>query len=264
MAILRTDQLVRQVRKKLDELPAEENFWSNEELLDYLNEGLAEVWQTVREAQRDWFVKTIRSTDSPLTITSREYDPALLTVLAGRDSNLLPPDFDQLVLLEEIPPTLAQELSPSGSTRRGATFIFTQLADTNFRERFGEPGLLEGLVYFVHIERRHEGAFLVFAPAPRVSASIPVVLKYIAQAPTLTLKDTFETAAVTEPMIAAVRAFMKYMAVSKLEDNDFVVRAAGEWERKRLLTLRSAGPNQARDPEHVIGWMENELLEDWS
>jgi len=255
MAILTVTQLIRQARMKLDELPSEQNFWSNTELLEYLNEGLEEVWQTVREAQEDWFVRTIQSTDDSFYINGQEYDPANLAVLSDRAANLLPSDFDQLLLFEELP--------SSEGTRLGASFLFQKQNSPGFRDLWGVAATTGGLEYYISIERRTGGAYLVFSPTPRPTSTVPVVLKYIMQAPALGIGDTFETAALTLPMLSAVKAFIHLRAVEKLEDNDYIARAQNRWEQKKLLALRSAGPNQTRDPVVVLGFMEDELMEEW-
>lgn len=249
------ERFLGRVRERLNEpFDPEGNFWKQHELLDYLNEGLREVWQVIREAHEDWFVRTIRSTDGKLTIAGRDYDPSFLRMQTGRTELLLPPDFRELRLLEPLQPD-DPEAQP-----QVLFFQFTGLSMRIFREGAGRQVHENTTTYKAAIERRTTGAVIVLSVVPNLVPSRDLVLKYVAFPPKLEFASTLELVGFEEDQLDAVLAFCLFRAHSKPGgDPQDKADAAGEWERKRVLALRGAGPRQTRDPEVVNGFMEDEL-----
>ena len=66
---------LNRARLRLDqELDNQTNFWSDAEMLEYMNEGMREVWQSVRENHQNWFMRQVTSRDGVLTIGSKNVD----------------------------------------------------------------------------------------------------------------------------------------------------------------------------------------------
>lgn len=247
------------VRKRLDEeLDEDTNFWSDTELLEYANEGVREVWQTVREAHENWFLRTLRSDLGNVPIRGEAYDTSLLAMQSERDEVPLPGDFFELRLLESIP--------NADTNFRRASFVQTDLSDPMFRSRILETSdtslsTANDSMFFYDIEQRASGPYLVFATVPRLDDSIGVILKYVQDAVELTADGTFEDSAFTRQMVDAVISYTVYKAREKEGNQGPLSIAGAEWERKRTVALRVAGPRQTRDPVITQGVWDNEY--DW-
>src|SRR5262245_54892417 len=99
--------LVEEVRQDLDEPfagpPDTTNFWSQQELVRYINGGLRQVWQICRNDKgSEWFVRKMTSADPPLTIFGQEYSPSAFRGVSGRTELILPPDLGELLFLEPV------------------------------------------------------------------------------------------------------------------------------------------------------------------
>lgn len=235
--------LIRRARRRLDEpLDPGTNLWADSELIEAMNEGLREVWQTIREAHEDRFVRTLHSTDGVINLATRDYDTALLGVAEGRDEIVLPPDFHELLLFEDEDARL--------------TFDHARLAHPNFRENAVRTSNSSGTCFYYNIEWRDGMAVMVFAPSPQVVAS--TVIKYVQAVRDMRKDETFENTGFEPFMLDAVLAFIKYRALSKTDDVQAVTLAQSEWESKRTFALRACGPRQSRDPEVVQGIYEEE------
>lgn len=251
-------ELITRARNRLnEELDTGTNLWSDTELLEYLNEGVREVWQTVRESHENWFIRSIRSdAGASIPIRGRAYDPTLLQLQSGRDEIILPPDFFELRLFEAVP-------QQTDATIRRAVFLKADLSAPAFRDRVLDTTNESTQIYFYDIEQRSSGPVMVFAGIPVLDQSIDVIIKYVADAPEMQTGDSFEDTGFTKQMVDAVLSFMVYKAREK-EQGDVTPEqalkmAAGEWERKRTVSLRGAGPRQTRDPEVVQGYLEDDL-----
>lgn len=243
---------LRRCRQRLDEpLDPEGNFWSDEELLEYANEGAREVHTTLRETSENWFIRTIKSTDGKTTINGREYDPAVLQFRSGRNEMVLPPDFHELLALETVP--------AADGTRSPVAFHFERLTDNAFRENFLAEARSVAARFFYEIERRVDGAVLVFSPTPGIDETVELCVKYVQSPPELTKTMTFEDTGFEPFMLDAILAYVLWAARGKEEDGGAAATAAaGRWEGKRIHAERAAGPRQRRDAEYVEGFLEND------
>ena len=241
-------------RERLNEpFDPEGNYWKQHELLDYLNEGMREVWQTLREAHESWFLRTLRSDQKNVIIAGRAYDTTLFQMQNERNELLLPPDFRELRLIEPVQPD-----DPEAQPQQ-LIFAFAPLSSRWFRDGSGRKVHENQAHYWYDIERRATGAVLVLSQVPNLTAPRDLVLKYIAAPPKLQFASTFDVVGYEEDQLDAVLAYIIYRARQKENDPDTVAVAAQDWERKRLLALRAAGPRQSRDPEVVNGEFEDEL-----
>lgn len=244
-----------EVRRRIDEeLDPSTNFWKDTELVELMNEGCREVWQTIREAHEDRFVRTLRSTDGSVNLAGRDYDTGLLTMKDGRGEIILPPDFHELLLFEMKPPD-------DGHVIRRYAFQHADLASRNFRENVMFVSSTASTVYFYNIEWRDGMAVMVLVPTPQLDTeSMPTQMKYVQAPRELTKTDTFENTGFEPFMLDAVKAYVKWSALSKGEgvDPNAITRALNAWEEKRLFALRACGPKQSRDPVLVEGPYEEE------
>lgn len=245
--------LLRRFRRRLDEpLDPDTNFWADSELLEYVNEAQREVWQTIREAHEDRFVRTIRSVDGIVNIAGRDYDTSLLAVKANRGELVLPPDFHELLLFETEPQT--------DGTVKQFTFEFARFAMHGFRENILRVANPASSVHYYNIEWRNGMAVIMLVPAPIVDMPLGTIIKYV-QAPQDMKKDqSFEDTGFEPFMLDAVLAYAKYLAYSKPEavDTAATQKAYKAWEDKRTFALRACGPRQTRDAEVIEGVYEEE------
>ena len=244
--------LLSRVRERLDEaLDPETNFWTDHELTEYTNEGLREVHQTMREAHESWFVRTLRSDAGLVGIAGRTYDTERLAFQTGRNEIPLPPDFAELRLLETIPTSddSVDSLNFENRPVEHPDFRVNAMAESNQNSR----------VYYYALEHRTDGWWLIFSPIPTLETARVLVIKYIQAPPEVTKAMTFEDTGFEPFMLDAVIAYTVMRAREKEGDTDGIALAGNDWERKRTFALRAAGPKQTRDPEVVIGFLEDEI-----
>ena len=86
------------VRANLDEATAA--FWTNAQLLIYLNRSKNRVWREVRKLKEDFFLIQRTSTDGALTILGESYTASSFAIVAGTRTYTLPPDFVEMKLIE--------------------------------------------------------------------------------------------------------------------------------------------------------------------
>jgi hypothetical protein len=243
--------LVR-ARQRIDEaLDQEANFWSQGELLEYLNEGARHVWQTARESQQNWFLRTMRSTDGVVDFNGRQYDPSALALTTGRSELALPPDFYQLVLFEPLP--------VSGDSRLPLVLEYANVTQKAFRRNAFDSFSDNVRYYRFDVEYRVEGPMLVLSPNVQLDQSVDTIIKYVQACRVFNIKSTFEYAGFTDIMTDAILAYVVYGASLKEKIQENMATAAQVWGAARELVMRAAGPKQTRDSETVEGFMEDEL-----
>lgn len=244
--------LLTRIRERLDEeLDPEGNLWTNHELTDYTNEGIREVHQTMREAHESWFTRTLRSDAGIVTITGRNFDTGLMAFQSARNEIRLPPDFAELRFME-LEPTSDDSVD---------TFVFEYRPShhPDFRRNALSNSTQNSRIYYYDIERRSDGPVLIFSSIPTTEAPRILVIKYVQSAPEITQLQTFEDTGFEPFMLDAVIAYAVLRAREKEGDPDNITLAGNDWERKRTFALRAAGPKQTRDPEVVIGFLEDEI-----
>ena len=252
--------LINEVRSYLDEPfnPAT-NFFSNSELVKWLNRGFQEVYQTVREAHENWFLRTISSDGAKLAIAGEVYDPASLQLTQGATEVPLPPDFVELRSF------IAKELGSVDFPVRGPVFEFVNMSSLAYRDarrllpdNGGTGAQLSG-GYMCDVVWRESGAYITFSPTIAVSENRDVILDYVRGIPPIKSGDALETTGFTEPMLSAVIAYAVREARTKEGDERHLTLANSLWDSKRTVALRGAGPRQSLDPEYVQGFLEDEL-----
>lgn len=244
-------------RSRIDEeLDAASNFWSQSELVEYMNEGMSEVWQAVRETHENWFVKELASTDVRQRIGGRDYNPKELRLEQGRTRLLLPPDFRELLFIEGIPPVSNQEGDQFFPVVR---FEYRNLTQRAFREEALNTVTTNVRLYLYDVVFGMDGAYILFSPPLALSETIDARIKYIAAPVELRYADTFEKTGFTKEMVAALLRYVLYAAAQKEGVVENITVAERMWNLKRELAVRSAGPKQTRDEETVEGYLEDEL-----
>lgn len=88
------------VRDNVDESTAA--FWTDAQILRYLNRAKDRVWLEVRKLKDDFFMETRSSTDGSLTILGDSYAASSFAIVAGTRDYTLPPDFVEMKLVEVI------------------------------------------------------------------------------------------------------------------------------------------------------------------
>ena len=248
----RVSTLLSRIRDRLDEeLDPETNFWSESELVEYVNEGCREVWQTMREAHESWFTRTLTSDLGVVTIMGRDYDTGALQFQTGGNEIRLPPDFFEMRYLETALPADGTQWSPQFEQR--------PVNHPDFRNAAKLTNSASDQHYFYDIERRTDGAVLLIAGSPVLDTSLVLTLKYIQGPPYVNKLSTFEDTGFEPFMIDAVIAYVILRSREKEGDSMNIANATADWERKRTFALRAAGPRQSRDPEVVIGYLEDEI-----
>ena len=252
---------LKRCSQRLDqELDIQANFWTEAEMLEYLNEGLSEVWQAVRETHQNWFVKELQSTDPITKIGGRDYNPDLLRLTQGRDKLYLPSDFRELLFIEGLPPSTGTVVGDNFYPV--VSFEYRNLTQRAFRGEAFTRANGRVLSYFYDVVVSADGPYLLIAPPLSVTEDIRCHIKYIAAPRRLRLNDTFEGTGFTYEMVDALLAYVCYAAVGKegIEAPvDSGARLERRWNLKRELAVRSAGPKQTRDEETVEGYMEDEI-----
>lgn len=244
--------LVR-ARQRIDEaLDAEMNFWSQGELLEYLNEGAREVWQTARESQQNWFLRTLRSDDVKIDFGGRIFDPSVLRIQSGRNELLLPPDFYQLVMLE------AQPVSSSDS-RLPIVLEYANVTQRAFRHGVFNSFVRGVRAYRYDVEYRTTGPVVVLSPTVTVESVIETIIKYVQAPRVFNIKANFEYSGFTDIMVDAILAFVVWSAALKEGVQENVALAQQQWGLKREMVVRASGPKQTRDEETVEGYLEEDL-----
>lgn len=247
------ESFLRRCRERLDEeLDPEHNLFTQHELLEYTNEGMRQVHQTMRETHEGWFVRTLRSDGEPVKLNGRQYDVSELKFETDKSEIRLPPDFQELLLFESIPET--------DGARVPLDLTFKRVITDAFRRNVLEQTDTANCVYCYDIERRNDGAVLVFAPTPTVDAPVHTMLKYVQSPVEVTRMSSFEDTGFEPFMLDAVLAYVVWMARNKEEEGGAAAQsAAAVYESKRQFASRTAGPKQSRDVEVVEGFLEDEI-----
>jgi len=239
--------LLQRIRKRLDSETGEGTFWSRSELLEYLNEGVREVWQTARENQQNWFVRELSSTDGVITIGGVSYNTSLLQLAINRSRLLLPPDFHQLLVLEPV-------------NNEDVTLEYANVTQRVFRNGAFDTNSTVGVQsYRYDVIYGPDEPYILIAPRFSYTSAVETHLAYVACPVTLAYLGTFDGTGMTTLMIDAVLAYSCYIAVHKHNLSEQYPSLAQSWVTKKELVSRAAHPKQTRDEEPVEGYLEEEL-----
>lgn len=246
-------EVLAQLRVELDE-PLDEgtNFWTDAELLEYLNRGLEYVAQAARSTGERRFYRKITSSDAPLVIHDILYDPSSLKLSSGTSELRLPPDFQELVSFEPV-------MSSVDTFDNGIVFHRADINSDDFRAARRATGPDDGGEYLYDVVFRVGGAYIVLAPTPRLSSAADVELEYVIAVPDYALDDTFEGGPFNAQQLRAARDYAKKRAYAKGEDAERKREAKEEWLEAKMLVIESSGPRISHEPEVVHGFMEEDI-----
>lgn len=248
--------LDRCARRLDQETDIEANLWSQAEMVEYLNEGLREVWQAVRETHQNWFVRELTSTDGVLKIGGRDYDTDLLRLTSRRSRLMLPSDFRELLFIEGMPPPNSGELPDQfWPTVR---FEYANLTQRKFRGEVLNNITTNVRSYYYDCIFTADGPYILFSPPLSLVEDIASRIQYLAAPAQLRLNDTFEGTGFTLEMVDALLAYVCWAAAVKEKLIENLTTFKSIWDLKRELAVRGAGPKQTRDEETVEGFLEDE------
>lgn len=77
-------------------------FWNDTQLQQFLNQAQRKLWLAIRRAHQDYFTRTLRTTESALTILGQTFTPSSLRWSANTRSYTLPPDFVRMVQMTDL------------------------------------------------------------------------------------------------------------------------------------------------------------------
>ncbi len=254
--------LLSRIRHRLDqELDAQTNFWQASEMIEYINEGMREVWASVRETHQNWFIRQITSTDGILNIGGRKYDTSLLRITQGRNRLILPPDFYELTLFENL-----RNLSETDTTTPLVIFEYANMTQRTFRNSIPEflPAEVRVFRYRYDIVYGPDGPYIFVSPSLKPgddTRTHDVMLAYVSMPAEVVITDSFQDTGFTTAMVDAILAYSCYAAVKKEDLSENIASFKQSWDLKKELVSRVSSPKQTRDEETVEGYLESEILE---
>lgn len=250
--------LIRRASQRLDqEVDPGSNFWSPAEMVEYVNEGVHELWQNIREAHQNWFVKEMTSRDGTVKIGGRDYDTSNLRAQAQRERLLLPPDFHELLFIEGLRDENAS-LEVSDPFFPRIQFEYKNLTQRRFRNDSQNHITTNVRRYLYDVVYGATGPFILFSPPIALAEALDIKIMYLAMPVRLTLQDSFEAIGFTTLMTDALLAYVCFAAATKENLSENLANFGATWNRKRELAVRAAGPKQTRDEETVEGYLEDE------
>lgn len=248
--------LIAEVREDLNEeadtTGESTNFWTDAFILSRLNRGFRRVWQIGRE-QKDSprFMRRLKSTDPPLILHGVEFDPSTLTLRKETEQLKLPPDFEELHLLE---PLVDQD-----NTESGIVLHWTKLANDKFRVLVRTTGPSRGGSYQCEIVERQDGAYILFTPKIVVTDESPIIMEYVFQPKVYIAGDALLNSGFDDNMLDAVVAFALLECYKKEGRRDNIQLAASAWQEASDFVKRSSGPLQQIEGERCQGFLEEEI-----
>lgn len=243
-------ELLTEVREDLDEaLDTATNFWTDDYLLGRLNRGFRAVWTKVRETHENYFVRRLLSTDAPLTLYGRSYDPAQLAVTAGASWLVLPPDYAEALAFEAVPAT--------GETSAPITFEWAGFASERFQDGRRLANDAQAVTYLIDVTVGEGGPRLQLSPTVASTATtVDTSLTYVYRPKTYAATDALEHAGFTREMLDAVVAYACLEARRTEGVATSITLAQGAWLEKLTHAVNAAGPRQSQAPEIVEGTYE--------
>jgi len=224
-------ELLLDVRTNLDENTA--SFWTDTQLIAYINQAQEMVWSRVKSLKSDYFDVQRSSTDGSVTILTESYDCAGFAIAASTTSYTLPPDFDEMKLIECLT-----------SGYEGTAFTFADMTAPAFRTLLAVVDAQDPTTFLCDIIG--ERTWIV---APKVSRALDIRLTYTPILGTLTAET--DTLQVPHPLWLAVVDYATARAMRKDRDASFLM-----WEQaaeKHLATFFASHARQIQDAEVVEG-----------
>jgi hypothetical protein len=245
------DEVRADLNEEADTAAESTNFWTDAFIVSRLNRGFRRVWQVAREQpDSPRFMRRLRSTDAPLILAGREFDPATLKLVTDMDEMKLPPDFAELHLLEP--------LVDADNTESGIIFHYTKLANDKFRVLIRTHGPSRGGVYQCEVVERQDGAYLLIAPKLSITDGTNIIMEYMFSPRVMEAGDALINTGFDDDMYDAVVAFTLLECAKKEGRRENVQLAGAAWQEASDFIKRSSGPTQRVEPERVAGYLEEE------
>lgn len=250
------DDLLSEVREDLNEeadtTGESTNYWTDPYIISRLNRGFRRVWQIARE-QKDSprFMRRLRSTDEPLVLHGREYDPGSLRLHSEVDQLKLPPDFEELHLLEPV--------VDADNTESGIIFHYTKLANDKFRVLVRTQGPSRGGSYQCEVVEREDGAYLLIAPKLVITDFTDILMEYVFQPKLYEAGDSLTNSGFDDNLLDGVVAFALWECYKREGRRENLQNAAAAWQEASDFIKRSSGPLQQIEGERVGGYLEEEI-----
>lgn len=251
---------INRCQKRIDqELDPSANFWSQAEFIEYMNEGMREVYQSVRETHENWFVKELDSNSPVIKLNGRMFNPLSFQLVQGRDRLLLPPDFQELLFMEPLPSDEFQD-----PWAWSINFEYRNMTQRAFRgnalNSVSTTTIPDVRLYYYDVVYAPSGPYISLSPkVSLLNAPRDIRIRYLYTPATLTLDDTFEGTGFTNLMVDALIAYVCFACARKEDLVENLATLGQTWALKRELAIRNAGPKQTRDPVPVEGYLEDEI-----
>jgi hypothetical protein len=221
--------LLVDVRTNLDENAAA--FWTDAQLIAYCNQAQEIVWSRVKALKADYFDVQRSSTDGTVTILGESYATSGFAIAASTTSYTLPPDMDEMKLIECLT-----------SGYEGVAFTFADMASAAFRAALANTVAQEPSGFLCDLIG--ERTLIV---APRANRALDLRLTYTPILATLTA--TTDTLQVPHPLWLAVVDYATARAQMKDRDTSFLMwQQAAEAHIARFFASHA---RQTQDTEVV-------------
>ena len=219
-------ELLLDVRTNLDENTA--SFWTDTQLIAYINQAQEMVWSRVKSLKDDYFDVQRSSTDGSVTILGESYDTSGFAIAASTTSYTLPPDMDELKLIEVL--TTGYE---------HVRFTFADMTAPTFRAALAQVDAQEPTGFLCDLIG--ERTWIV---APKANRALDLKLTYTPILGTLTA--TTDTLQVPNPLWLAVVDYAKARAQRKDREPSFLM-----WEQAAEGHLARFFASHARQTQDV-------------
>lgn len=224
-------------RDVLDESSA--SFWTDAQLLRYLNRAKDRVWSRIRELKDDYFDVVRSSTDGALTILGESYAASSFKIVAGTTDYVLPPDFVEMRLIEVI--TSGYEWVP---------FTFKRLNDPAFRSYRTLTDNLGPSEFLFTLFKEPPAMSVV----PKSDTALDLRLTYVQMIPDLA-SDT-DRLALPHPLYLAVVDYATALALKQDRSADAAAyEASGD---KIVAEAFGASDRQSQDVQTAAGYLEEQ------
>lgn len=227
-------QLRSAVRLNLDEASA--SFWSNADLLIYLNRAKDRVANEVRKLKDDFFTVTRTSGDGTLTILSESYAASSFAIVAGTTTYTMPPDLLEMKLIE---------VTTSGYET--VRFFHRDLTHPDMRAAMQiTDNVSPSVIYFDLIAER------TMRIAPKSDTALTLQITYVQSFGDLSADGDELT--MPYPLYLAVE---EYATASAMMQDSNPNAAAHEARARQILEdFFGAHSRQTQDPEYASGYLD--------
>lgn len=224
LSVLRT-----QVRHALDEATA--SFWSNAQLLVYINQAKDRAWNEVRLMRSDYFLKSVSSGDGTVSQLGENYTASGLAVTVSGTELTLPLDFSEFRLLK---------VTTTGYEDR--RFHLVTLNDPRFRDALEETTAREPTGFYAALVNERTLRY-----APLSSVALATTLSYIFQP--IDLSADGDELQMPYPLELAVVWYA--VASAMLQDRDDSAAVYEQRARAVISEVIGANVRQSQNPVFV-------------